>query len=264
MEERRLRKAYGVFLGLLMVLAAAGCGQKRDKPASLRVFAAASLREPFTEIGRKYEAAHPGRTVEFQFAGSQALAAQIEQGAPADVFASADLAHMDALHTKRLVEPSVLFTHNRMVVITPAGQTRVKDPGGLAAPGVRVVLAADTVPAGRYARKTIAALNATGQYGADFQRRALANVVSHETNVRGVLAKVALGEADAGIVYVTDAMTERDKVRPVDIPADCNPRADYPAAVVSATRHKRAAADFIHFLTGAEGQDILARHGFQG
>lgn len=251
------------FVWLIVGLALLLGGCQSRPPGPLRVFAAASLREPFTEIGKKFEAENPSWKVEFQFAGSQALATQIEQGAPADVFASADRALMETLHNKHLVQPSVLFTHNRMVVITTQNNTRVRNLQDLAAPGVRLVLADENVPAGIYARRALTALGATGRYGADFQRRAMANVVSGETSVRGVLSKVALGEADAGIVYVTDARTEPDKVRQIPIPEDCNPRADYPIAVVTAAKRNQAAQDFIRFVAGAEGQEILARHGFE-
>lgn len=255
-----LKRVWRIVAWLAPALMLAGCLSAPERP--LRVFAAASLHEPFVAIGARYEKEHPGRKVEFQFAGTQILAAQIEQGAPADVFASADIAHMDAVHGKHLVGPPVLFAHNHLVVITPRSGTRVNSLADLAKPGVRIVLADESVPAGRYSRRAIASLGASGRYGPQFQRRAMENVASLETNVRGVLAKVALGEADAGIVYVTDARTEAGRLRRLEIPEESNPRADYPIAVVSRSSYKAAAEDFIRLTAGAEGQRILGRYGF--
>ncbi|HEY3412581.1 MAG TPA: molybdate ABC transporter substrate-binding protein [Armatimonadota bacterium] len=230
---------------------------------SLRVFAASSLTEPFTELGRRFSRAHPGNTVAFNFAGSQVLRTQIEQGAPADVFASADLDHMQALRSKHMVRGAVLFAQNSLTVVTPASEAKVKSLSDLARPGVRLVLAGENVPAGRYADQVLRSMDDSGRFGRDFRSRVMANVVSRELNVRSVLSKVTLGEADAAFVYVTDAATVRPRVKSIVIPARFNVIATYPVAVVAESRHKALATEFIRLLRGPEGRRILLRHGFR-
>jgi len=173
---------------------------------TLTVFAAASLTDAFTEIGENFEAANPGVTVTFNFAGSQALRTQIEEGAPADVFASAHAKEMDTLVAGNFVDTSApqIFLNNKLVVIlpaeNPAGIEKLED---LTTPGLKLVLAAEEVPVGTYARQSLELMNA--QFGTEFKDKVLANVVSNEDNVKQVVAKVQLGEADAGIVYTSDA-----------------------------------------------------------
>ncbi len=168
----------------------------------MRVFAAASLREAFEEIGRAHESAGGGE-VQFNFAGSQLLRFQLDQGAQADIFASADELQMRLAREAGLVGESTAFARNRLVVVTPDDNPKgVTGPPDLARRGLRLVLAAPEVPAGGYSRDAIEALASI--YGADFARRTLANVVSEEEDVERVLTKVRLGEADAGIVYASD------------------------------------------------------------
>jgi molybdate transport system substrate-binding protein len=173
----------------------------------LTVFAAASLTDAFGRIAEAFEAAHPGVTVAFNFAGSQALRTQIEEGAAADVFASANFAELETLIASGHItaEDGQFFAGNRLVVIVPQDNpAEIESLADLARPGVKLVLTAEEVPVGRYARQALDNLNA--QLGADFAVSVLANVVSNEDNVKQVVAKVSLGEADAGIVYSTDAM----------------------------------------------------------
>jgi molybdate transport system substrate-binding protein len=228
----------------------------------VRVLAASSLTEAFQEIGRAYERAHPGARVELSFAGSQVLRAQIEQGAPADVFASADAEQAEALLRQGLIGPPAVFARNSVLVAAPPAGT-VRTLPDLARPGVKVVMAGPEVPAGRYAERVLEKLGATGAYGPDFAARVRANVVSRETNVRVVLSKVLLGEADAGFVYATDAASAGDKVRRLDLPACCTVAAAYPIAVVTRPGASPGAAAFVELVTGTAGQAILARHGFQ-
>jgi molybdate transport system substrate-binding protein len=228
---------------------------------TLRVSAAASLTEAFTEIARDFERARPGVTVELNFAGSQVLRTQIEQGAPVDVFASADRASLEPLERAGLVGRPVVFAHNRLVIVVPAAEARVARLGDLARPGTKVVVASPAVPAGRYTAQLLSHLGAARLYGDDFAARVEANVASRETSVRAVLAKVALGEADAGVVYATDAAASA-KVRVIDVPARYNVVAEYPIAVVTRGPAGDIARAFVDRVRGVDGQAILRRHGF--
>ena len=258
----------GVF-PLLLALAACGgstsTGTSTPAPVKLTVFAAASLQGAFTDIGKAYSVAHPNVTVTFNFAGSDALATQITQGAPADVFASANAAQMNVVVTGGEVDGSVVktFAHNRLVVIYPtANPANIQSLADLAKPGVKVDLAAKTVPVGQYALTFLDAAAADSSYGASYKTNVLKNVVSYETDVKSVLSKVALGEADAGIVYTTDAATETGKVGTVAIPDTLNTIALYPIGVVKASKQAATAQDFLHYVVTSDGQATLARYGF--
>jgi molybdate transport system substrate-binding protein len=232
------------------------------EPRTLTVFAAASLTDAFTEMGRNFEASHPGVTVTFNFAGSQALRTQIEQGAPADVFASASGKEMDALVSGKFIaeQTSKIFLTNQLVVIlpanNPAGLQTLED---LANPGIKLVLAAEEVPVGKYARQALEQMNAS--FGSDFKDNVLANVVSNEDNVKQVVAKVQLGEADAGIVYTSDAVAATD-LKTIEIPAGLNVIARYPIAALTASANGGLAAEFMAYVLSAEGQTILKKWGF--
>ncbi|MEP6574322.1 MAG: molybdate ABC transporter substrate-binding protein [Gemmatimonadota bacterium] len=233
----------------------------------LTVFAAASLTESFGELGRLMEQRHPGLTVRFNFAGSQQLAAQLEQGAEADVFASADDRWMKSVQEKQLLaaEPQI-FARNRLVVIVPASNpARIDRLAQLSGRGIKLVLAADAVPAGRYSREVLQKLSASTGFEADYGRRVLANVVSQEENVKSVVTKVQLGEADAGMVYrsdVTPAVSRYLKV--LDIPEESNVLASYPIATIRNSAQRALADGFVDLVLSAEGQSVLERHGFLG
>lgn len=229
---------------------------------TLTVFAAASLTSAFTEIGANFDAANPGVTTTFNFAGSQALRTQIEEGAPADVFASANAKEMDALVASAFVQEGApqIFLNNKLVVILPADNPAGLDSlDDLANDGVKVVLAAEEVPVGKYARQSLELMNAS--YGADFKDKVLANVVSNEDNVKQVVAKVQLGEADAGIVYVSDVIAARD-VRALEIPNALNVVAAYPIAPLATSANFELAEAFAAYVLSAEGQAILQKWGF--
>jgi len=231
---------------------------------TLTVFAAASLSDAFTELGHTLEQQRPGLTVRFNFAGSQQLAAQLEQGARADVFASADDRWMSYLRDRHLVsgEPAV-FARNRLVVIVPkANPARIGRLKDLARGGVKLILAADAVPVGHYSRTVLQNLGRDPALGADYPRRAIANVVSEEENVKAVAGKVQLGEGDAGIVYrsdVTPAVARRVKV--IEIPAEANVMAAYPMAMLDAAAAREAAQAFMDLVLSSAGQQTLARRG---
>jgi molybdate transport system substrate-binding protein len=226
-----------------------GGGSGAGSPAEIKVFAAASLTAAFNELGPRFTAANGGTKVTFNFAGSQALATQIQQGAPADVFASADVANMDKV--KDLVGDPQVFASNVLQIVVEQGNPKgVKGLGDLANPDLKVVLAAPDVPAGRYAEQALDKVGVT------------VKPVSQEDNVKAVVTKVSLGEADAGIVYVTDVTAGGDKVEGVDIPAEQNVTATYPIATVKASTAQDQAQAFMDLVRSAEGQQVLNKYGF--
>lgn len=231
--------------------------------STLTVYAAASLNGAFQELARAFQAANPGVTVEFNFAGSQELRAQIEQGARADVFASADLKNMDVLKDKDLVGAVQVFARNRLVVIVPranpAGVLKLND---LASARVKLVIAGQSVPVGNYTYQLLDRLSADAGYGAGFKSAVLKNVVSYENNVKAVVSKVALGEADAGVVYATDAQAAAETVSRLEVPDRFNILALYPAAVVRDARNAALAQKWIDYLLSAPAQAILSQYGF--
>jgi molybdate transport system substrate-binding protein len=229
------------------------------------VFAAASLTDAFEAIEAELEVANPALTITYNLGGSQALVTQLTEGAAADVFASANAAQMTEAAEAGLIagEPQT-FVRNRLAIVTPGD-----NPAGIAAPadlgneGIRLVLAQPEVPAGRYAREAVCLMGAdAATYGEDFVGPVAANVVSEEEDVRTVLAKVQLGEADAGIVYVSDAAAAGDAVEVIPIPNEVNVVAAYPIATVAGGDASIAGA-FIAYLLGAEGQATLEEHGFE-
>lgn len=262
MTRRRLLLAPAL-LASVIALAYLSAAAPDAQAETIRVFAAASLNHAFMEIGAAYEKAHPGDRVEFSFGGSQLLRAQIERGAPADLFASADREYLQALFEKQLVSVPRTFAHNRLVAVAPMRSARVRRLQDLARPGVKVVVAGPAVPAGRYTRQSLRKMSGRPPFPGDFHRRVEANVVSRETNVRAVLSKVMLGEADAGIVYATDAASVKGKVRVLpalpwlDAPPTCT------IAVVSPPgRSKPQTRAFLREVLSRRGQTILRKHGF--
>jgi molybdate transport system substrate-binding protein len=252
MLTARIRLA-AVGAALALLLAACGGGDSGGSSGAgsaneIKVFAAASLTAAFTELGRSYTAAE-GTRVTFNFAGSQALATQIQQGAPADVFASADLANMGKI--KDLVGTPQSFASNRLQILVEKGNPKnISGLDDLAGPDLKVVLAAPDVPAGKYAAEALAKANVT------------VKPVSQEDNVKAVVTKVSLGEADAGIVYVTDVTAGGDKIEGVDIPRDQNVTATYPIATVKATKAQDKARAFLDLVLSDQGQQVLKKYGF--
>lgn len=249
---------------LVFLLIASGCAtpNSSSKPQTLFVFAAASLTDAFTELGTNFETVNPGVRVTFNFAGSQALRTQIEEGAPVDVFASANTKEMDMLIAGGYIAPDApqIFLTNRLVVILPAdnptGITTLED---LANPEIKLVLAAEEVPVGKYARQSLEQMNSS--FGADYMNNVLANIVSNEDNVKQVVAKVQLGEADAGIVYMSDVIAEPD-LKTIEIPTELNVIAAYPISSLTESANPELAEKFIEYVLSAEGQAVLAKWGF--
>jgi molybdate transport system substrate-binding protein len=246
---------------ILVAAALAVLPARRADAGEVRVFAASSLTDAFQEIARAYEATHPGTTVACSFAGTQVLRTQIEQGAPADVFAAADLEPAEAMARQGFLARPAVFARNALVVVAPS-RGAVREVRDLARPGVRLVIAGAEVPAGRYTDQVLDRLAVLPGYGGAFAARVRASVVSRETNVRVVLSKVLLGEADAAFVYATDAADPGDKLRVIRIPEGATVTAAYAIAVVPRPVPSPEARGFVELVTSAAGRAILGRHGF--
>jgi molybdate transport system substrate-binding protein len=260
------RRTIGAGLAFLVLalLALPHAARASEPPhTTLRVFAAASLADAFAEIGRTFERTHPGTAVRLNLAGSQQLAVQLEQGAGADVFASADQRWMDYVRERQLITGDpVVFARNQLVVILPkTNPARIGKLQDLARRGTKMVIAADAVPVGRYSRQVLQNLSNLDGFESSFCGRVLANVVSEEENVKSVLAKVQLGEADAGIVYVSDVTPSLARyLRTLEIPAAAAITAGYPIAVMKDARQPAAAQEFVELVLSAEGQRVLERN----
>jgi molybdate transport system substrate-binding protein len=231
----------GAFLVLLGALA--GCGGSDN--GELTVYAAASLTEVFEELAPD---------MRFNFAGSDELATQIREGAPADVYAAASPRYPEELFQEDLVEDPVVFATNRLVLVVPsdnpAGVEAVAD---LREDGVKLVIGAEGVPVGDYTRAVLENMDATDVLG---------NVVSNEDDVKGVVGKVVAGEADAGFVYVTDANAAGEDVRAIELPEEAQAVVHYPIAVVTDTEDREAAEEFVELVLGEAGQEALEQAGF--
>jgi molybdate transport system substrate-binding protein len=232
-------------------------------PASLTIYAASSLKALLAKVQTAYQAANPGTTLAISTDSSSALETKIEQGAPADVFLSADTTNPQKLVDQGLAAGTVAkFAGNLLTVIVPtANPAGIHTPADLARPRIKVIAAGDTVPITKYATQLVANLAGQPGYPADFVASYTANIVSKEDNVAGVVAKIELGEGDAGIVYVTDAKSST-KVMTVAIPDAANVPATYGGVVVKASPNVVAAQAFLAWLAGPDGQAILASFGF--
>ncbi|HEY0237887.1 MAG TPA: molybdate ABC transporter substrate-binding protein [Friedmanniella sp.] len=246
----------------------AGCGVEPSPPAGvantsapaassgsgsgLTVFAAASLKGTFTTIGQQFEAAHPGTKVTFDFAGSADLVTQLQQGAPADVFASADTANMTKATGADLVAgtPVDFATNTLEIAVPPDNPAKITSFADLTKPGVKVVVCAAQVPCGAAAQKIETATNTT------------IKPVSEENAVTDVLGKVESGEADAGLVYVTDVKGAADKVKGIPFSESKEAVNTYPIAALTASKNADLAGQFVQLVTGTDGQRVLAAAGF--
>jgi len=233
------------------------------QPAALTVFGAASLKGALDRLKATYEAGHPGTTLTISTDSSAALRTQIEQGAPADVFLSADLTNPQKLATAGLADgQAVDFAGNLLAIVVPtANPAKISTPADLAGSGIKIIAAGADVPITTYATQAIGLLAKLPGYPPGFSARYAANIVSREDNVKAVIAKVELGEGDAAIVYVTDAKAST-KVTTIEIPPEANPPATYAGVVVKSSKNPAAAHRFLDWMTGAEAQLILTQLGF--
>jgi molybdate transport system substrate-binding protein len=219
---------------------------------TVNVFAAASLREAFTALGRQFEAAHPGTKVVFNFGPSSGLATQITAGAPADVFASASAKNMDqVVKTGDAASPTAFASNVMEVVVPPENPAAITALSDLARPGVKVALCQPAVPCGVTAAKVFT------------NARLTVTPVTEEVDVKAVLTKVSLGEVDAGVVYVTDVLAAGDGVKGVEIPADVNAATSYPIATLTKSANAATAVAFVDYVLSPAGGSVLTAAGFQ-
>lgn len=242
----------------MAALVAAGCGgsggssSNGGKP-NLIVSAAASLKDAFNQYSQKF----PDATVRASFAGSDELAAQIEQGVKPDVFASANTKLPDELFQKSLVEKPVVFAGNRLVIAVPASGGKVGSLADLEKPGVTIAMGSETVPVGAYTRKVLAGLPQADS------PKLLGNVRSNEPDVAGVVGKLTQGAVDAGFVYITDVDAADGKLRAIELPASLQPHVAYGVAIVKGAKHPKQAQAFIDGLLHGAGQQALKTAGFE-
>ncbi|MGW5863509.1 molybdate ABC transporter substrate-binding protein [Streptomyces sp. NPDC055239] len=261
---RRRTAAAVLTAALLVPLAACGNDDKKDSgsdsgtkssgsaapKADLTVLAAASLTDVFATAGAAYEKENPGTKVNFSFAGSQELAAQVNQGSPADALVTADTKTMDGLKSDTGT-PSVIAKNRLVIAVGEGNPKKVAELKDLSDSKLKVVLAAPEVPVGRYSKQILD------------EQKIDVKPVSQEPNVRAVLSKVELGEADAGLVYKTDAATATEKVDAIKIPDSENAIAEYPAATLKSSKHAEASAAFVKWLSTPAAQKILQDAGFE-
>jgi molybdate transport system substrate-binding protein len=254
-------------------LMAADCAAAAPPPGSaapatppseaLTIYGAASLKGALERVAAVYPATHPGTVLTISTGSSAALEEQIEQGAPADVFLSADTKNPRKLVDRGLADETVPFAGNILTIIVPkANPGGIRGPIDLVGRGVKVIAAGDAVPITTYASQLVANLARQPGYPPGFEAAYAANVVSREDNVSAIVSKVALGEGDAGIVYVTDAKTSTE-VATVEVPSGANVVATYAGTVVKGSRQPGPARSFLQWLAGPDGQAILAQFGFR-
>ena len=253
-----------IILGMIGLLVSVMPTQAQDQH-TLIVFSASSLTDAFEAIADDFEAQNPTIEILFNFAGSSTLQAQLNQGAPADIFASANQLQMDtAIDNGLIADEYTTFAGNRLVLIVPADNpANINSLDDLANPNINLIVVSQDVPIRIYTDELLERLANEEAYGNDFRDSTIANIVSEEPNVRQVSAKVALGEADAGIVYYSDVTPDiAEDVIMIPIPDNLNSFATYPIAITDTSRQSEHAQLFIDFVLSDSGQDILAEWGF--
>ncbi len=261
MNRRHVKPAALRVLGcvLTVLLVASGCDSPATAPERLSVYAASSLTDVFRDLADAFEAKHPHVELALTFEGSQIARLQLEHGAPGDVFASADVAHVQALVAAELATPPQVFASNELMVVVPrTNPAKLETFADLPRAG-RLVVGNPNAPIGVYTATLLE--RARTKFGEAFTSSIQSAVVSRESNVRLVRAKVELGEADAAIVYRTDAMSS-EHLATVAIPKELNPRSGYVISTITTSHQPELAEAFVRFVLSDEGQDIAARHGF--
>ncbi len=231
----------------------------------LIVFAAASLTDSFNEIAAAFSAKVGNVAVTYNYGGSNTLRAQVEQGAPADVFASANQQEMNTLVKEGLVTGTpAVFARNRLVVITPKSNPgKVEKLQDLAKSGLKIVLAGPNVPVGGYALQMLSKMNTDPAFGAGFKEKVMKNVISQETDVKQVVAKIQLGEGDAGVVYSTDVTPKvAPNVRILDVPDAFNVIAQYPIVAIKGAKEADLAKEYVSYVLSPAGQAIMKKFSF--
>jgi molybdate transport system substrate-binding protein len=254
-----------VLKALIAVLFLASSAGFASEPKEITVFTAASLTGAFSEIGGIFENETDIHAV-FNFDGSQALRTQIENGAYADVFASANKKQMNALKNDGLMNNSsiVIFTRNKISLIVPKDNpAKIGNISDLAKPNIKIVMGTKDVPVGDYALQIIDKLGNDSSYGQDYKTKVLSNVISQETNVNYVVTKVALGEADVGFAYVSDVTEDLSgKVDKIEIPDEYNVIAEYPIGLIKQSKYPTEGMKFMNLVMSNEGKAVLERYGF--
>lgn len=254
-----------VFIALIAAIILASSAGSAEEPGELTVFTASSLTGAFGEIGQIYEN-ETNILVAFNFDGSQALRTQIENGAYADLFASANKKQMNALRNSGLMNNSsvVIFAENKLSLIVPKDNpAKIYSLSDLAKPGLKIVMGTKDVPVGDYALQIISNLGNNSSYGPDYKTKVLANVISQETNVNYVVTKVALGEADVGFSYISDITEDlASKVDKIDIPAEFNIIAEYPMGILLESSYPAESSKFMDLVLSDKGKAILEKYGF--
>jgi len=271
---------YFSIIPIFLILSLSGCNkwnpvtrdrtreemQNLNSKKDLTIFTAGSLVESYTEISELFESQNPDVELTLNFAGSQQLAHQLALGAPGDIFVSADTHQMEAVvNTGRINSQSPqIFTHNNLVVIFPKeNPADIQILQDLSKQGLKLVLAAVAVPVGNYSQQFLTKASQDPTFSENFKRDVLENVVSYESNVKAVLSKILLGEADAGIVYTSDINDNNiSQLGTLPIPGELNVLADYLIAQLKDSERPELAQDFIAFVLSPTGQEILSAHGF--
>lgn len=264
------KRIYGCFICTVLAFALTGCGVEkkhanRDKPEEIMVFAAASLTECFNELAVEFEKLENGTVkVVFNFAGSQTLKTSVENGAKADIFASASINYMEELEKKGFVSGYSIFAQNRLVLIRNINSSySITKLGDLSAEGMKIAVGDESVPVGMYWEQALETAWADGELKADERSSIEGNIKTRELNVKDVVSKVVLNEVDAGVVYKTDVTKAvLEKVEEIDLPVFQKFDSYYPAAVLKDSEGKIEALKFYNFLLSDKGKEILEKHGF--
>ncbi|MCK9406886.1 MAG: molybdate ABC transporter substrate-binding protein [Methanothrix sp.] len=255
------KRVFVALFAALVLSISAGFAQSPE----LTVFTAASLTGAFGEIGEMYEN-ETGIHVAFNFDGSQALRTQLENGAYADVFASANMKQMNAVRESGLMNNSsvAVFTRNKLALIVPKDNpANIRNLTDLARPGIKIIMGTKDVPVGDYALQIIARLGNDSAYGPDYETEVMANVISQETSVSYVVTKVALGEADAGFAYVSDVTQDMiSKIDKIVIPDEYNIIAEYPMGMLMESKYPGESLVFMDLVMSDEGRAVLEKYGF--